>query len=56
MTYIRSLVTINCGKAECLVPVTHCERLQSESQVLTLQLVVDFFDKIKNKKKKKVKF
>ena len=28
-------VTINCGKAECWGPVTQCEKLRSESQVLT---------------------
>ena len=27
MTYIRSLITINYGEAECLLPVTQCEKL-----------------------------
>ena len=43
LTYNPSFSTINCRKAECLVPVTHVHSYSAESQVLAPQLLAWFF-------------
>ena len=43
LTYNPSFSTVNCVKAECLVPVTHVQSYSAESQVLAPQLLAWFF-------------